>query len=349
MHRIFTATGSADDVAVLAADVGGTRLRAAAILADGTVVLRRERPTRFERGPHPVAEDVASLLAEVAAAAEREGLAVGPGAAIAATGPVDATGSLVDPSNLGPAFRGFPLRAEVARRLGREVRVGLDTHLALLGELDHGALRGTRDALYATVSTGVGGAVLAGGRLVVGADGLAGEIGHLPVMAGGPRCGCGGRGHLEAVASGPAIAASGEAAARSGRSAELARRLAAAPDGRLTGRDVAQAAHAGDAVAGAIMARAQAAVARAVVGLVDLLNPERVVLGGGVILADPPSWLGAVRRGLARTGLVVHAARVEVVLAALGEDAGLVGCRPFLLGSSRDAGPGARGATSSGR
>ncbi|MFH1475096.1 MAG: ROK family protein [Chloroflexota bacterium] len=337
MHNDFKSPDSPDQIAVLAADVGGTRLRAAAILADGTVALRRERPTRFERGPHPVADDIAGLLAEVADAAARQGLPVGPGAAIAATGPIDATGSLVDPSNLGPAFRGFPLGAEVARRLGREVRVGLDTHLALLGELDHGALRGTRDALYVTVSTGVGGAMLAGGRLVVGADGLAGEVGHLPVMAGGPRCGCGGRGHLEAVASGPAIAAAGETAARSGRSEELARRMAAAPDGRLTGRDVAQAAEAGDAVAGAIMARARAVVARAGVGLVDLLNPERVVLGGGVILGDPPSWLGAVRRGLDRTGLAVHAARVEVVLPALGDDAGLVGCRPFLLGASRRA------------
>jgi glucokinase len=213
--------------------------------------------------------------------------------------------------------------------------VGLDTHLALLGELDQGALRGSRDALYVTVSTGVGGAMLAGGRLVVGAEGLAGEVGHLPVMAGGPRCGCGGRGHLEAVASGPAIAAAGEAAARSGRSGDLARRMAAAPDGHLSGRDVAEAARAGDAVASAILARARAAVARALVGLMDLLNPERVVLGGGVILADPPSWFGAARRSPDRTGLVVHAARVELVLPELGDDAGLVGCRPFLQGASR--------------
>ncbi len=102
------------------------------------------------------------------------------------------------------------------------MRVGLDTHVALLGEAAFGALRGTRDAVYVTVSTGVGGAILAGGRLVTGADGLAGEIGHLPVMAGGPRCGCGARGHLEAVASGPAIAAAGEEAARAGRSEALA-------------------------------------------------------------------------------------------------------------------------------
>jgi predicted NBD/HSP70 family sugar kinase len=141
MHRIFTATGPPDDAAVLAADVGGTRLRAAAILADGTVALRCERPTRFERG--------------------------------------------------------------------------------------------------------------------------------------------------------------------------------------------------GDAVASAILARARAAVARALVGLMDLLNPERVVLGGGVILADPPSWFGAARRSPDRTGLVVHVTRVELVLPELGDDAALVGCRPFLQGASR--------------
>ena len=337
MHKIFTSDTPADGAAVLAADVGGTRLRAAVVLPDGSIIRRRERPTRPERGPDPGAADVAELLAGVAAAATREGRALDPRAGIAATGPIDADGSLVDPSNLGPAFRGYPLAAEVGRRLGREVRVGLDTHLALLGEASNGALRGIGEGIYLTVSTGVGGAVLAGGRLLVGADGVAGEVGHLPVMAGGPICGCGARGHLEAVASGPAIARAAEAAARAGRSADLRRRMAAAPDARLTGRDVAAAAAAGDVVATAILERARAALARAVVGLVDLLNPERVVLGGGVILADPTAWLGAVRRAIDRTGLVVHAARVEVVLPELGENAGLVGCRELLLGTPRGA------------
>jgi glucokinase len=332
VRKDFTTSDPQPDVAVLAADVGGTRLRAAAILADGRPALRRERPARTERGPEPFAADVAALLAEVAESAAADGLTLDRRAAIAATGPVSADGSLVDPFNLGPGFHGYPLGAEVGRLLGRETRVGLDTHVALLGEVAHGALQGARDAVFITVSTGVGGAVLAGGRLLTGADGLAGEIGHLPAMAGGPACGCGARGHLEAIASGPAIAAAGEAAARAGRSAELRRRMEAAADGRLSGRDVSEAAAAGDPVAEAVLARARAALARVVVGVVDLLNPEKVVIGGGVVLADPEAWLGTVSRSLERTGLSVHASRVEVILPGLGEDAGLIGCRAFLLG-----------------
>jgi glucokinase len=340
VRKDFTPRVTPAGLAVLAADVGGTRIRAAAILADGRVSLRRERPARPDRGPLPVAEDVAALLREVVEEAAAHGLHLEPRAAISTTGPVTADGRLVDPSNLGAAFHGFPLGPEVAGRLGRETRLGLDTHVALLGEAAYGALRGARDAVFVTVSTGVGGAILADGRLVVGADGLAGEVGHLPAMAGGPRCGCGARGHLEALASGPAIAAAGESAARAGRSAALRLRLETASDGRLTGSDVTDAAAGGDPAARAIVARARAALARVIVGLVDLLNPEAVVIGGGVVLADPDAWLGSVERGLTRTGLAAHAARVRVLVPDLGEDAGLAGCRPFLLGLLEDDPPG---------
>ncbi len=320
-------------LAVLAADMGGTRLRAAVVGADGSIALRAERATLPERGPEAVAGDLAAPLSAVAADAAVAGMAADPSVAVAATGPIDADGRLVDPSNLGPAYFGFPLADELAARLGRPVRVGLDTHIALLGEAAHGALVGVRDAVYVTVSTGVGGAVMARGRLIVGAHGLAGEVGHLPVMVGGPRCGCGARGHLEAIASGPAIAAAGDAAARAGRSATLARAAAVAPGGRPSARDVWAAAAAGDAVAAAILARAQAALGRAIAGLVALLDPERVVLGGGVILGDPGPWLDAVRRQVAAGGQAVPGSSVFIVPAALGDDAGLVGCRPFLLGS----------------
>lgn len=323
-----------DGAPLIAVDLGGTRIRAARLLvrresdaaSTGAVDLvdRREVATPVDRGPDTVIEVIAGLVDSLV---ERMPVADHPAARVVlgATGPIDAAGGWVDPSNLGLAFHGYRLGTQLAAAIGRPVRVGLDTHLALLGEYRAGALSGCRDGLYITVSTGVGGAVLVGGELARGGHGLAGEVGHLPVLAGGPRCGCGARGHLEAVASGPALARAGLEAARRGRAPALARRLAATGGG-LDGADVAAAAAAGDPGAAAVMTRARRALGRAVAGLVNLLDPERVVLGGGVIAPDPGPWLAACSSELARGGLLRRSQPVVVVPAVLGDDAGLVGC-----------------------
>lgn len=297
----------------------------AVALPEGRLVARAERPTRPERGPEAVALDLAELLSEAALGAERLGLDASTiPAVVATTGPIDADGAFVDPSNLGPAFRGFPLRRRVVEHLGRSVRLAQDTHVALLGEWTAGALRGIRDGWYITVSTGVGGAQLVDGHLVTGADRVAGEVGHLWVQAGGPRCGCGARGHLEAVASGPAIALAGQTAARAGRSPALA-----ALGRVVTAEDVSSAAEAGDRGAARVLAAARAALGRAVAGLVNIGNPERIVLGGGVLLADPGPWLDACATELRRGGVEQARSRVELRVAALGQDAGLLGCLAY--------------------
>jgi len=310
---------------MVAVDFGGTRMRAAILSSSGSIERRTERPTPAGDGPDAVVEALAGLvgaiLADAPAGWHRTARVV-----LAATGPVDAAGSLVDPSNLDRAFHGYPLGRRLADRLGRPVLVGLDTRLALLGERRAGSIRGHRDAIFITVSTGVGGALLVDDRIVDGANGIAGEVGHLPVGAGGPRCGCGGRGHLEAIASGPAMARAATVAARAGRSPQLLDRLrAAGPDG-LTGVDVAAAAAAGDVAAGAILERARHALGRAVVGLANVLDPACVALGGGVVLAEPDPWIAACRDELERGALTTQRSAIEVVVARLGDDAGLVGC-----------------------
>ena len=176
----------------------------------------------------------------------------------------------------------------------------------------------------------MGGAIVAAGRLYGGADGLAGEIGHLSVGLDEPPCACGGAGHLEALSSGSGIARQARVVAASGRAPGIAAAEARLAPRPLEGRDVAELEAAGDADAAAIMARARRAFAAALVGLVDVFNPELIVVGGAVADAEGERLLGPARAEVARVGFRIQRERVRIVPAALGEDVGLVGAVPLL-------------------
>ena len=313
------------DHAILALDLGASRIRAAVVLADGSLAARAEGITRTVDGPAAVIADAIALLSEVRAGVpdrqQRRIRAIG----ISAPGPLDPQrGWLIEPPNLGPGFRDVAFAEPVGAALGLLAVLERDTNVALLGELSHGAARGVSDALYLTVSTGIGGAIVAGGRLLGGPDGVAGELGHILVDLDGPACGCGARGHLEAISSGVAIARDAEAAIVAGAApglADLQRRLGAP----LSAREVAAAEDAGDAAAGAIMDRARSAFAAALVGLVNTFAPEVVVVGGSVARGQGDRWLDPAREAVSRFAFRVPAARVRIVPASLGDDVGLVG------------------------
>jgi glucokinase len=314
---------------VLALDIGGTHLRAAVVQPDGTVLHRAEDTTRPWEGPDAVLAACVRLLESVRARLredEQEGLG---GVGISAPGPLDPwNGSLREPPNLGAAFRGVAITDPIARALGLPAVLERDTHVAALAEHAFGAARGLSDFIYITVSTGVGGAIVTGGRLMTGPDGVAGEIGHLPVHLDGPRCGCGGQGHLEALSSGVAIARDGMAAGTEGRSAALSRE--ARGHWPLQAKDVAEAEEAGDPVAAQILDRARRALAAVIVGLVNVFNPERIIVGGGIAEAQGERLLRPAREAVAREAFSVPRARVEIVPAALGEDVSLAGALPLL-------------------
>ncbi|TAJ99994.1 MAG: ROK family protein [Chloroflexota bacterium] len=316
---------------VLALDLGASRIRAAVVTADGRIVVRRERPTPGADGPEAVIEACIGLLRAVL---DDVGLATAGtihGIGLAAPGPVDPrTGTLVEPPNVGPGFRDVPFAAPIGAALGLPAALERDTHVAALAELAFGAARGCRDFLYVTVSTGFGGAIVIGGSLYGGPDGVAGEFGHLTVDLDGPACACGGRGHIEALCSGSGIARLATDAAVAGRSAVLAARLADRAPGGLEGRDVRAAAEAGDVEARAIMDRARLAFAAFTVGLVDVFAPERIVVGGGLAAAEGERLLGPARNAVRETAFRIPGARVEIVPAALGDDVGLVGAVPLL-------------------
>ena len=252
------------------------------------------------------------------------------GIGISAPGPVDPrTGTLIDPPNIGPGFRDIPFAAPIGTALDLPTVLDRDTNVAALAEQAYGAARGARHFLYLTVSTGIGGAIVADGELFGGADGLAGEIGHLPVLLDGPPCGCGGSGHLEATSSGSGIARQARALAASGLAPGIAAFEVTLGRGGLEARDVAGLEATGDADAAAIMDQARRAFSAAMVGLVDVFNPELIVVGGGLAAAEGDRLLGPARREIARVAFRIQRERVAIVPAALGDDVGLIGAQPL--------------------
>jgi glucokinase len=294
---------------VLALDLGGTQLRTALVTADGRLVARRAGAT-----PHAAAEAVvaacrAALQATLAAAKEA-GLPAPRALGISAPGPLDPfRGEFLDPPNLDHSLWGFPLATRLGGALGLPATMAVDVHAAALAEGRFGAARGLTDYVYMTISTGVGGAVVSGGRLMRGPDGVAGELGHLTIDINGPLCGCGARGHLEALASGTGIA-------RAARELGL---------GDLDAAAVAAAEQRGDATAGVIMERARAAFAAAMVSIVDVFNPRRVIVGGGIALGQGDRLLEPARQAVRKLAYRRQAERVQIVPAALGDDVGLIG------------------------
>jgi glucokinase len=278
------------------------------------------------RHPAPTAASGAATSAERSASA---GLPIGIG--ISAIGPVDPrAGVIVDPPNADPSFRDVPIVAELERRIELPAFLDRDTNVALLGELTFGAARAVDDVVYLTVSTGIGGAVLAAGALLHGPDGTAGELGHLLVDLDGPLCGCGARGHLESIASGAGIARAAREAIRAGTSPLLGGLAERVGPERVTAADVAAAEDAGDPVAAAIMGHARRAFAAAMVTIADVFDPDLIVVGGSIARGQGDRWLEPARSAVRQSAFRAPAQRARIVPAALGDDVSLVGCVPLV-------------------
>jgi glucokinase len=259
------------------------------------------------------------------------------GIGISSPGPVDPrAGSVVEPPNLGPGFRDVPLADAVEAALGLPTFLDRDTNVAALGEAAYGAGRGQYDFIYVTVSTGVGGSIVTDGRLFHGPDGMAGELGHVPVELDGPICGCGGRGHLEAVASGTALARDAREAVAAGASPFLAARAAEIGLDALSARDVAEGEDAGDATCTLVMGRARRAVATACVGFVNAFNPHRIIIGGAIAEAQGARMLDLARDTIARECFSRLGAAVRVIAPELGEDVSLAGAQPLVSSRIND-------------
>jgi glucokinase len=316
---------------VLALDVGGTHIRTAVVLDDGS-------RTFVARGRTPVSGGPAAILDACRAALARARDGVPPeirdriaGIGISSPGPVDPwRGVVVQTPNMGPEFADVPLAPELERRLGLPAFLERDTNVAALGEMAFGAARDCRDFVYLTVSTGVGGAIVSEGRIFHGPDGTAGELGHMPVAMEGI-CGCGGIGHLEAYLGGAAMAKMARAEIAAGVSPFLQARAAEKGVDAVEAVDIAQGEDAGDEVCRQIMERGRRAFAIACVGYVDALNPSRIVVGGAIADAQGERLLGPARAEVAATAFRTPRSRVQIVPAELGADVGLAGAHPLVI------------------
>ncbi|HET6380876.1 MAG TPA: ROK family protein [candidate division Zixibacteria bacterium] len=315
------------DQPILAIDLGGTRIRTAYITSDLAVACRRATDTHDEDGVDAVVDRICRLAAESIAEAAAGGMPAPVGIGISSPGPLDPwRGVVVAPPNLA-GWRDVPLAARVEAALGLPTFLERDTNVAVMAEWRYGAARGAQDVVYITISTGVGGGIVIGGRPLVGPDGTAGEVGHLTVELDGPPCGDGAPGHVEAIASGTALAREGRRLLRDGASPGLAA-LTTDPDA-VDARLVAQAADAGDPTCQALLARAWTAVGALCAGLVNLLNPEVIVIGGA-IAHHRPEMFGVIADELERRAFPAPARRVRIVPSVHRDDVSLIGSLPIV-------------------
>jgi glucokinase len=313
---------------VLAIDVGGTQIRAALITPDRSVHCRRAAATLPEEGVEAVLGRMAGLGAAVREEAAAAGLEAPIGVGISSPGPLDPwRGMIFMTPNLG--WVNLPLGPRIADALDLPTYLERDTNVAVMAEWRYGAARGARNAIYITVSTGIGGGIIIDGRPLIGPDGTAGEVGHITIELDGPTCGCGGIGHVEAIASGTALARDGRALLhrRLDPNAPLAR--LAAEGAEVDAALVAQAADIGDADCAALLERAWVAIGALCATLVNLLDPEVIVIGGSI--AEHRPRLFEVARGeLERRAFPILLDRVRIEPAALGSDVSLIGALPIV-------------------
>jgi glucokinase len=297
---------------IIAIDIGGTQLRVAVYPIDSTnPIIVQRAPTRgLEAGAY---ERLTALIDSV--------WPKDPVAAIsvAAPGPLDPfKGIIVETPNI-PAWKIFPLAEKLSKRYNVPVFLGNDANLAVLGEWRYGAGRGHNDIVYLTISTGIGGGVVSGGKLVEGWHGMATELGHITVLQDGPVCSCGVQGHLEAVSSGPAIEKYVSGQLAKGRQSSL-------ESGKpFTSKDIAEAAGKGDVLAKEAFMRAGEYLGQAVADFLHIFNPSIVIFGGGVtrsgsLLLDPTK--DSIRRHLMDQA---YWDGLQIATAGLGDEAGLLG------------------------
>jgi glucokinase len=304
-------------MATLGIDLGGTFARAAVVDAKGKI-LASSKTALTERSPAAVVESIADAAAH---AIQSSGVSV-QAAGIGAAGQIQGdTGLLMVGPNLG--WRNVPLGALLQARLGYKVRVVNDLSAAAWGELNAGAGRGASDMLTVFVGSGVGSAIIAGGRLVAGAGGVAGELGHIKVVPNGRKCGCGELGCLEAYVGGHNLIAQTRELLATGRSQAL-RELTGGDPARVTPVTLEHAAEAGDAEAREVYERSGMMLAMAVANVVTVLNPARLILGGGV-LTHCPGLRRRVLEGVQAFASNTSREGLLIAEAELGDNSGLIG------------------------
>lgn len=301
-------------------DVGGTNIKIALVDFQGQIIYSNSIPTRAEMGYEYTIANIKQAISDLLIETNTDKDLI-EGIGFGFPGQIDYQNGVVRLAPNIPGWVDVPIASMVEREFNIPTRVDNDVRCAALGELNYGAGRGCDNLVCITVGTGIGSGLIVNGKLVRGASNAAGEIGHIKLqMAGGPLCGCGDTGCLEAFASGPAIVAMAEEYIKGGKSTKY-RELA---DSEITSHIVAEAANQGDAVAKRIFTVIGEYIGIGLSSVVNLLNPEKIIIGGGVaaagdILFDP------IRETIKKRAMTIAGSTVQVVPAQLGNNAGVIG------------------------
>lgn len=307
---------------IIGIDLGGTNIKGALLDFEGSIIRKKEINTQAKAGPEAVAARMSQIIGELEALAAESGNKV-KGIGVGVPGqPDQKAGIVVFAPNLH--WRRVPLVEYLHRETDLPVFLENDANIAALGEQWHGAGRGSVNMIMITVGTGIGGALILNGRLYNGTNGSAGEVGHMVIDPAGPMCSCGRRGCLETLTSATAMIRMAQEAIDQGRQTDLARVE------NLEAKDIVMSAQAGDETAREIIDTAANYLGLGLGNLINLINPDTIVVGGGVskaggLLFDP------LRRAVIAWSLEYPAKVVKIVPAELGNDAGCIGAARLVL------------------
>jgi glucokinase len=316
---------------VIGVDLGGTNARAALVTREGEVLCQARQPSAADQ---PAAATIAQIVAACEEVLRAQGVAAAEvlGIGIGLPGIMDSESGVCFWSPNFPHWKDVPIGPAVSEALGVPAFILNDAKCAALGELLFGAGKGVRNMVMITLGTGIGGAFVVDGRLLIGPNGSIGEVGHHTVDPKGRRCGCGNYGCWEAMCARDAIIERAERALQSGRASRL-RRLAGR--GEVTPGLVSRAAEEGDALAREVLDETGFYIGVGVANLINMLNPERFVIGGGIAQAGELLF-APIRRTVDSRAVPLQRGTAEIVPAALGDQAGVVGAAVLVLDRLED-------------
>ena len=294
---------------VIGVDLGGTNLRTALVSQNGEVADKVKESTGASDGHAKVVQKLIENIKAQRDRALRNGTKIAA-VGVGAPGVIHAVTGVVVKSPNFPDWNNLPLKKELEAALALPVSIENDANAAALGEQWRGAGRGIASMIFLTLGTGVGGGIVLDGRIWPGADGMAGEIGHMTIIPDGRRCGCGNTGCLEMYASSRGIVMTYQE--RSSRSKVI------------TSEEIYQAAREGDVLAGDVMKGMGRLLGIGIANLINIFNPEMIVIGGGVKDAWP-LFIETACEEIKKRAFEYPAARTQIVPSVLGDDAGMIG------------------------
>lgn len=326
MHRL-----DSSNPIVLAVDIGGTKIMTSLITSDGRMLATEVSPTLAGQGPEAIIQRLFVAIDSLLAGNNLETSRL-HSISMAVAGAIDSARGLVTFSPNLPGWHDTQLADMISERFGVRTFLVNDASAAALGEHRFGAGKGVSDLILLTLGTGIGGGIIIDGELYLGACGSAAEIGHMVIDVNGPDCACGNKGCLEALASGTAIAREAINRIGDGESSSLVT-TAQGDIKSINAEQVSLAARAGDALALDIFSRASFYLGVGMASLVNIFNPEMIVLGGGMVELKE-LLIGPATEVMKGKAFQISAQAVRVVTARLGEEAGVYGAAAFPFNSS---------------